>query len=89
MYQRDVLLYTRSHSLNSWRAKRFLRRLGYHFDIVDTGRDPKMLVELSKAVQHKVSVPYILVSERPVGGLGIVRRLARAGQLEHLMREHL
>ena len=89
MYQRDVVLCTSSHSLNSWRAKRFLRRLGYSFDIIDTSRDPKMLGELSRAVRHTVSVPYILVGERPVGNLGVVKRLAREKQLEHLIRDHL
>jgi glutaredoxin-related protein len=48
-----------------------------------------VLVELSKAVQHKVSPPYVFVDHRPVGGMGIVRRLARSGQLEHLIRDHL
>jgi glutaredoxin len=89
MYQREIVLYTRSHYLNSWRAKRFLRYLGYHFDVIDTGRDPNVLVELSEAVQHKVSLPYIFVGERPVGDLGVVRRLARTGILEHLVRGQL
>ena len=89
MYKREVVLYTRSRSLKGWRAKRFLRSLGYPFDIVDTSRDPNMLVELSRAVRHNVSVPYFFIGERPVGDLGIVRRLARAGQLEHLIRDHL
>jgi hypothetical protein len=39
MYQREVVLFTRSHSLPSWRAKRFLKHIGYRFDVIDTGRD--------------------------------------------------
>ena len=89
MYQREVVLYTRSHSLNSWRAKRFLRHIGYRFDVIDTRHDPKLLVELSEATQRKVVPPYVFVAQRPVGDLGTVRALAHSGQLEHLVREDL
>jgi glutaredoxin len=89
VYQREVVLYTGGHSLNSWRAKRFLRYLGYRFDVIDTRRDSNVLVELSEAVQHRVSLPYIFVGERPVGDLGVVRKLARSGILEHLVCDQL
>jgi hypothetical protein len=36
MYQREAVLYTRSHSLNGWRAERFLRHIGCRFEVIDT-----------------------------------------------------
>jgi hypothetical protein len=88
MDQREVVLY-RSHSLNSWRAERFLRHIGYTFEIIDTSEDPEALVELSKVTQRNVAPPYLFVDRRPVGDLGTIRALAHSGQLEHLVREAL
>jgi hypothetical protein len=89
MDQREVVLYTRSHSLNSWRAARFLRHIGYTFEVIDTSEDPELLLELSKGVQRNVAPPYLFVDHRPVGDLGTVRTLAHSGQLAHLVREAL
>jgi glutaredoxin len=88
MDQREVVLY-RSHSLNSWRAERFLRHIGYTFEVIDTSEDPESLVELSKVTQRSVASPYLLVEGRPVGDLGTIRALAHSGQLEHLVRDDL
>ena len=90
MYQRKVVLYTRSHSLNGWRAARLLRRLGCYFDVIDTRTStPKVLAELSNAAKPKVSAPYVFVDHRPVGGMGVVRGLISSGQFDHLLRERL
>jgi glutaredoxin len=89
MYQREVVLYTRSRSLKGWRAKRFLRHLGCRFEVIDTTGDPKVLVDLSKAISHKVNRPYIFVDHRPVGGMGTVRALVSAGQFDHLLCDNL
>ena len=89
MYQREAVIYTRSHSLNGWRAERFLRHIGCRFEVIDTRRAPKLLVELSKAAQHEVSPPYVFVDHRPVGGMGTVRALVGAGQFDHLLRDDL
>jgi glutaredoxin len=89
MDQRKVVLYARSHSLNGWRAARLLRRIGCYFEVIDTRRSPKVLVELSKAARHKVSPPYVYVDHRPVGGMGTVRALVGSGTFGHLLRDDL
>ena len=89
MYQRNVVLYTRSHSINGWRAARFLRRIGCSFEIIDTRLAPERLVELSKAAKHKVRVPYVFVDHRPVGGMGMVRKLVGSGTFDRLLHYNL
>lgn len=89
MYQRGIVLYTSGRSFRSWRARRFLRRQGYRFEAVDAAGDPKSLPKLSDAIRRKVMPPCIFVDDRPVGNLGVVRDLARSGNLEHLLRGHL
>lgn len=89
MDQRNVVLYARSHSLNGWRAAPLLRRIGCYFEVIDTRRSPKVLLELSKAARHKVSPPYVYVDHRPVGGMGTVRALVGSGTFGHLLRDDL
>ena len=90
MQQREMVLYTRGPSLSSWRAKRFLERSGYGFEVVDVAGDPGMLARLSEASRRKVPpTPYVFVDRRPVGGMGTVRALAGSGQFEHLLRDDL
>ena len=90
MHQREMVLYTRGRSLRCWRASRFLKSAGYGFEVVDVADDPGMLAELSEASRRKVAPsPYVFVDGRPVGGMGTVRALAGAGQLERLLREDL
>ena len=100
MYQREMVLYTRGRSLRCWRAKRFLERAGYGFDVVDVGGDPELLERLSgtahrqmaplRASAHrKMAPPYVFVDRRPVGDMGTVRALAGSGQLERLLRDRL
>ena len=38
VYQREMVLYTRGPSFSCWRAKRFLGRAGYNFEVVDVTR---------------------------------------------------
>jgi glutaredoxin len=89
VYQREVVLYTRSRSLPCWRAKRFLSRQGYRYEVVDTTDNPELVAELSETVHHRVALPYVFVDHRPVGGLREIRALASSGALEHLLRDDL
>ena len=90
MYQREIVLYARGPSLSCWRARRFLERAGYGFEVVDVGGDPAMLAELSEIARRKVPPsPYVYVDRRPVGDMGTVRALAGSGQLERLLRDAL
>lgn len=89
MYQREIVLYTRSRSLRCWRAKRFLDHHGYRFEVVDATDDPGVLVGLSETVRREVVPPYVFVDHRPVGGIGKVKALVGSGQFEHLVRHDL
>ena len=90
MYQREMVLYTRGPSLSCWRARRFLGRAGYRFEVVDVGGDAGMLAKLSEVARRKVAPsPYVFVDGRPVGDMGTVRALAASGQFEHLLRDAL
>ena len=90
MYRREMVLYTRGRSLRCWRARRFLERAGYGFEVVDVSGDPEMLAELSEIARRKVAPsPYVFVDRRPVGDMGTVRALVVSGQLEHLLRDRL
>ena len=90
MYQREMVLYTRGPSLSCWRARRFLCRAGYRFEVIDVAGDPGMLAELSEVARRKVAPsPYVFVDRRPVGDMGTVRALAGSGRLEHLLRDDL
>ncbi len=89
MYQRQMVLYTRGRSLRCWRARRFLGRAGYRFEVVDASEEPGVLAKLSEAAHHEIAPPYVFVDRRPVGGMGTVRALAGSGQLECLLRDDL
>jgi glutaredoxin len=87
MDQREVVLYTRSHSLRCWRAKRLLARRGYHFEIVETTNDG--LLGILKHLTHSTyrqTVPYLFVDHRPVGGFAEIRAFDSSGVLDHLVR---
>lgn len=76
--------------MSCWRARRFLGRAGYGFEVVDVAGDPGMLAEQSEASRRKVAPsPYVFVDGRPVGDMGTVRALAVSGQFEHLLRDDL
>jgi len=89
MYQREMVFYSRKRSLRCWRARRFLGRNGYRFEVVDATADPGGLVELFDAAHREVALPYVFVDRRPVGGMGAVRALIFSGQFEHLLRDDL
>jgi hypothetical protein len=90
VYQREMVLYTRGPSLSLWRARRFLGRAGYNFEIVAVAGDPGMLAEFSEVARCKVPPsPYVFVDGRPVGDMGTVRALAVSGQFERLLRDEL
>jgi glutaredoxin len=90
VYQREMVLYTRGRSLRCWRARRFLGRAGYRFEVVDVAKDPGMLEKLSEVTRRKVAPsPYVFVDGRPVGDMGTVRALAGSGQFERLLRDDL
>jgi glutaredoxin len=89
VYQREIVLYTRDRSLRCWRAKRFLARTGYRFEVVDVTEEPGALAKLSEASHCEVVAPYVFVDRRPVGGMGTVRTLVGSGQFEHLLRDEI
>ena len=89
MYQRQIVLYTRSRSLLCWCAKRLLCRAGYRFKMVDATDDPGVLAEISKVVHREVALPYVFVDHRPLGDLGTLRSLMGSGQFGHLLRDDL
>jgi glutaredoxin len=89
VYQREIVLYTRERSLRCWRARRFLKRTGYRFEVVDTTEEPRALAKLSEAAHCAVVAPYVFVDGRAVGGMGTVRALVGSGQFEHLLRAEL
>ena len=84
-----MVLYTRTHSLRCWRARRFLDRTGYRFEVVDATEDPGVLAELSEAAHHEVAPPYVFVDHRSLGAMGAVKALVHSGQFEHLLRDDL
>ena len=84
------MLYTRDRSLRCWRARRFLGRIGYRFEVVDSTKGSGgMLAELSEGFNCEMVAPYVFVDHRPVGGLGTVRALVGSGQFERLVRYEL
>ncbi len=100
MYQREMVLYTRGRSLRCWRARRFLERAGYGFEVVDVAGNLELLDRLSEVahrkmappyavVPRKMAPPYVFVDRRPVGDMGTVRALAGSGRLERLLRDRL
>ena len=91
MYQREMVLYTRSRSLRCWRAKRLLARRGYHFKAVETTDDELLglLKQLGPKSIYRQTVPYLFIDHRPVGGLREIRVLDGSGVLRHLVRDKL
>jgi glutaredoxin len=88
--QRQMVLYTRPRSLRCWRARRFLGRAGFRFEVVDASEEPGVIAEFSQTAHHEeVAPPYVFVDHRPVGGMGTVRALVGSGQFEHLLRDDL
>ncbi len=85
-----MVLYTRGRSLRCWRARRFLGRAGYGFEVVDVSGDPGMLAKLSEAARRKVPPsPYVYVDDRPVGDMATVRSLVDAEHFDYLLRSDL
>lgn len=89
MYQKDVVLYTRSRSLRCWRARRLLQHRGYQFEVVDTTNSPEALDRLLKVAHRMTALPYVFVDHRPVGDFGIIKALDRSGTLERLVRHEI
>jgi glutaredoxin len=89
MYQREVVLHARrGRSLRCWRAKRLLKRKGYHFEVLETTEEPPSGVRkrLAYGRGYRRTVPYLFVGGRPVGGLAEMRALSVTGVLEHVVR---
>ena len=89
MHQSEMVLYTRGGSLRCWRARRFLGRAGYSFEVVDVAEDPGLLAKLPGVAHREVSPPYVFVENRPLGDMGTVKALVGSGQLECLLRDRL
>jgi glutaredoxin len=92
MYQREAVLHTRRvSSLRCWRAKRLLKRAGYHFEVLEAASEPPSGVRkrLARGRSYRHMVPYLFVGGRPVGGLAEMRALSLTGVLEHVLRGDL
>ncbi len=79
------MLYTRHRSWRCWRAIRFLRRMGYAFDVVDTTDDAELCASLERASGHNAA-PYLFVDGRPVGDFNVIKALDRSGNFDRLVR---
>jgi glutaredoxin len=86
-----VLHAPRRHSLRCWRAKRLLKRAGYHFEVVVEADEPPsgLRKRLAHGRNYRQAVPYLFVGGRPVGGLAEMRTLSITGVLEHVVRGDL
>ena len=92
MYQREVVLHApRGRSLRGWRAKRLLKRAGYHFEVIEpyAERPSGLRKRLAYGRSYRHIVPYLFVGGRPVGGLAEMRALSVTGALEHVVRGDL
>ena len=92
MYQREVVLHARrGRSLRCWRAKRLLKRAGYHFEVaeVDAERPKGLRKRLVHGRDYRRAVPYLFVGGRPVGGLAEMRAMSVTGVLGHVLRGEL
>ena len=92
MYQREVVLHApRGRSLRCWRAKRLLKRAGYHFEVLEASAEPPSGVRkrLAHGRSYRQAVPYLFVGGRPVGGLAKMRAMSVTGVLEHVVRGEL
>ena len=92
MYQREVVLHARrGRSLRCWRAKRLLKRAGYHFEVLEAyaERPSGLRKRLAHRRSYRHMVPYLFVGDRPVGGLAEMRTLSVTGVLEHVVRGDL
>jgi glutaredoxin len=91
MYQREVVLYARRRSVRCWRAKRLLKRAGYHFEVVEAAdvQPSGLRKRLAHGRSYRQAVPYLFVGDRPVGGLAEMRALSVTGVLEHVVRRDL
>jgi glutaredoxin len=89
MYQREMVLYSRSRSLRCWRAKRLLGRAGYRFEVVEATAGSGTPAGLPEDASREVAPPYVFVDRRPVGDMGTVRALVGSGQFERLLRGNL
>jgi glutaredoxin len=92
MYQREIVLHApRGRSLRCWRAKRLLKRAGYHFEVIEAaGERPSGLRKrLAYGRSYRHTVPYLFVGDRPVGGLAEMRAMSVTGVLEHVVRGDL
>ncbi len=85
MDQKELVLYTRHRSWHCWRVIRFLRRMGYAFEVVDTTDDAELCASLERSSGHSAA-PYLFVDGRPVGGFNDIKALDSSGILDRLVR---
>ena len=89
MDQMKVVLYTRDKSLSCWRAKRFLRRKGYAFEVLNLTEGGVGEKGDGAWIDQTISekrVPFVFIDGRPVGGLQEMLALAASGVLDRLVR---
>lgn len=83
--QKEVVVYARRPSWPCWLTNRLLRRLGYHFEVIDATNNSRLCSWLAHYTGRE-TMPYVFVDHRPVGRLSELKTLERSGALEHLVR---
>ena len=84
-HQKEVVVYARRPSWRCWLTRRLLRRLGYRFEVIDATNNSQLCSWLAHC-SGRLTMPYVFVDHRPVGGLSELKTLERSGALEHLVR---
>ena len=85
MDQQPVVIYVKHRSPRSWRAKRLLRRKCYAFEVVEVSSESELPASPTGTASNR-TVPQVFVDGRLVGGFNVIKALARAGQLDRLVR---
>jgi glutaredoxin len=85
MDQKRVVIYVKHRSPYGWRAKRFFRRKGYAFEVVEVSSAGELPARPSRTNGRRVA-PQVFVDGRLVGGFDVIRDLDSSGDLDRLVR---
>lgn len=81
-----IQMYTSDACPYCQRAKRLLSSKGVEFDEIHLGlRDADARRRMSEVTGGRMTVPQILVDDRPLGGYDDIKALDDAGELDRLL----
>ncbi len=86
MEHKEIVIYTKNWNPRCWRAKRFFRRKGYAFEVLDVNDDGQLRARFAHFTGRRRVPPYVFVDHRPVGGLATIKALDCSGDLDRLVR---